>query len=63
MCMMPHAVPYQCASHMRVGHVHGAEMSEISQSLRTKLIHRPEKELNLKSECILVSAMVHLPQE
>ena len=29
----------------------------------TKLIHRPEKGLNLKSECILVSAMVHLPQE
>ena len=28
-----------------------------------KLIHRPEEELDLKSECILVSAMVHLPQE
>ena len=27
------------------------------------LIHRTEKGLNLKSECILVSAMVHLPQE
>ena len=29
----------------------------------TKLIHRPEEGLNFKSECILVSAMVHLPQE
>ena len=29
----------------------------------TKLIHRPEKGLNLKSECIVVSAMVHLPQK
>ena len=28
-----------------------------------KLIHRPEEGLNLKSECILVSAMVHLSQE
>ena len=28
-----------------------------------KLLHRPEEGLNLKSECILVSAMVHLPQE
>ena len=25
-----------------------------------KLIHRPEEGLNLKSACILVSAMVHL---
>ena len=29
----------------------------------TKLIHRPDEGLNLKCECILVSAMVHLPQE
>ena len=29
----------------------------------TKLIHRPEEGLNLKYECILVSAMVHLAQE
>ena len=28
-----------------------------------KLIHRTEEELDLKFECILVSAMVHLPQE
>ena len=27
------------------------------------ILHRPEKKLNLKSECILASAMVHLPQE
>ena len=28
-----------------------------------KLIHRLEERLDLKSECILVSAMVHLLQE
>ena len=27
-----------------------------------KLIHRPQEGLNLKCECILVSAMVHLRQ-
>ena len=29
----------------------------------SQLIHRPEEGLDLKSECIEVSAMVHLPQE
>ena len=29
----------------------------------SNLIHRLEEGLNLKSECIVVSAMVHLPQE
>ena len=28
-----------------------------------KLIHRPEEGLDLKSECVVVSEMVHLPQE
>ena len=27
------------------------------------LIHRPEEGLDLKSECILLSAMVHVSQE
>ena len=37
---------------------------EIKDPLKEyKLIHSPEEGLDLKSECILVSAMVHLPQE
>ena len=31
--------------------------------LLSMLTHRPEKELDLKSECILVSAMVQISQE
>ena len=41
----------------------GVVMLDIIQYNVTKLIHRSEKGLDLKSEYILVSAMVHLPQE
>ena len=48
-----------------VGNPNYTPRCEIKDPMYYKLIHRPEEELNLKSECILqlVSAMVHLPQE
>ena len=52
MRMMPCAAPYQCALHMRVGHVHGAEISEISQSSRITTVESSTKsEHNLYLAC------------
>ena len=46
-----------------VGNPNYTPRCKIKDPTYYKLIHRPEEGLDLKSECILVSATVHLPQE